>query len=272
MPDSSDRRRDEIDVGRLARSSRGRPASRSRGLAASWPRLGRRGLVVSLGVFAIAGPALAVVQPWSPVLSREGIDGPVSTDSTPVVAEARDALAVLRRPQSDEDRKTAGPLVAAVGMGNQIDGVQTDSIRALAAGWALVPAKRVKTGPAETSDDELCITDGQAIGCSPASAVREHGVGVRLATTTHTSLSGVVPDAVARVRFIPAEGTATEVPAESNFYSLSVPKTAPSPPVSAPAGYDGPSVIPGPPMPVGGTIQWLDRQGRVIGPTRPTFR
>jgi hypothetical protein len=228
----------------------------------------RRGLVVSLAALAVAAPALAITQPWNPVLSRPG-DNPVKTDPSPVSASAREALAVLRRPQTPEDRAKTAPLLRTVGSGNQVDGVQTAAIRLLADGVALVPAKTVGNGPSTTSDDQLCLTDGSMMTCGPASSVHKTGITGIEASTTRTRYRGLVPDGVARVRFTPNTGTAAEVAVTSNFYSVSVPQVVPPRMIDAPEGFDGPARIPGPPMPVGGTIEWLDANGRVVGPNHP---
>jgi hypothetical protein len=226
-------------------------------------------VVVSLAALAVAAPALAITQPWNPMLSRPGIDNPVKTDASPVTAAAREALAVLRRPQTPEDRAKTAPLLTAVGAGNQVEGVQTAFIRLLTDGVALVPAKSVRSGPFATSDDQLCLTDGGSVTCGPASSVRTTGITGVEASRTTTSYKGLVPDGVARVRFTANTGTAAEVAVTSNFYSLSVPEVAPPRMIDAPEGFNGPSRIPGPPTPVGGTIEWLDANGRVVGPEHP---
>jgi hypothetical protein len=229
----------------------------------------RRGVVVGLAALAVAAPALAITQPWNPELSRPGIDDSVKTDSSPVSASAREALEVLRRPQTPEDRAKTAPLLTTVGAGNQVDGVQTASIRLLADGMALVPAKTVGTGPSTTSKDQLCLTDGKSITCGSANSVGTSGITGIAASRTRTRYTGLVPDGVARVRFTPRTGGVAEVAVSSNFYSLSVPQTAPPRMIDAPEGFDGPSRIPGPPMPVAGTIEWLDENGHVVGPKHP---
>ncbi len=256
MPDFLDRFGDQLYAAH--------DPSRSRRFSWRGPR--RHWLLVLAAVLVVAGPAVAVVGAWRPALERSGIDQPVTVDSSPVSPAALDALAVLRRPQTDEDRRRAAPLIPTVGAGNQIDRVQTDGIRSPANGWALVPATSIKSGPATTTTDVLCLTDGQAIGCSPATSIRTQGLALLSASRSHTSLAGVVPDGVAKVRFIPDTGAPVEADVASNFFSLSVAQTAPSRTVKAPPGSNGPSRIPGPPMPVRGTVQWLNRHGVVIGP------
>jgi hypothetical protein len=112
------------------------------------------------------------------------------------------------------------------------------------------------------------LTNAQDIGCSPASLVSTQGVGLLSASSTHTKLAGIVPDGVTKVRFTPDTGTPVEANVASNFFSLSVPETTPSRTVKAPDAYTGAPEIPGPPMPIPGTLQWLDGNGRIIGPAQ----
>lgn len=267
MPDFLDRFGDQL---RAAQEPRTQEApSRSRRLSFGRPRsIGvRRGLLVGFAALGLAAPALAVVQPWNPVLGRPSVDGPVASDSTQVARSAVDVLAVLRRPQSAQDRTDAAPRLQAIG--NQIDNVQTASIRALTGEWILVPANTVQTGSAQTTSEQLCITNGDVVACGPAATVSQSGVGLRGATKSGTTLVGLVPDGVARVRFTPATSKAVEVDVQSNFYAVSVPETAPAASVNAPKGYDGPTTIPGPPTPIEGTVDWLSNDGQVVGPEIP---
>ncbi len=229
----------------------------------------RRRLVLSAlaASVAVAAPALAITTPWNPSLERTGIDQPVTATNAAVSASAVDALGVLRRVQSEADRERAAPLVRAIGAGNQVDDVQTDGIRSVATGWALVPAKSMQSGPGlNANTDVLCLTDGQSVGCSPTSSAITNGVGVVSASPTKTSIAGLVPDGVSAVRFMPDGGNPVKVTVASNFFSLSVSQNARGKTIKAPPGYEGGSEIPAPPMPVNGTLQWLDNDGNVIGP------
>lgn len=261
MPDFLDRFGDQLrnaeTPARLPETQR--PASHERSR-----RLRRSGLA-ALVVLGVAAPALAVVQPWNPVTGRPDIDGPVATDSTPVADAAVDVLAVLRRPQTAEDQAAASTKLRAIG--NQINDVQTAGIRALHNGWILVPANTVKTGAAEASSGQLCITNGGVVACAPAASVDGTGVALVSANATETRLVGLVPDGVVRVRFTRADGGSVESDVGSNFYDLSVPEVAPAASVKAPAGYDGPSTIPAPPRPIAGTVSWLSSNDQLIGPT-----
>jgi hypothetical protein len=225
-------------------------------------------VLIAVAALVVAAPAAAIIGPWRPLLQRTGVDKPVHTSVSPIAQSARDALAVLRRPQTAEDRARTAPLLTSVGAGNQVDQIQTDGIRSVADGWALVPAKSVKTGPSKAATDELCLTDGQTVACSRASTVGSQGVVVVTAGSGQTNIAGIAPDGVAEVRFTPNAGPPAESRVASNFFALSIPQTAPGTMIKAPPGYNGPSKIPGPPMPTPGTIQWVTDAGKIVGPAK----
>ncbi|HEX7299696.1 MAG TPA: hypothetical protein VF257_11865 [Solirubrobacteraceae bacterium] len=227
-------------------------------------RVRRRALLITGAVLAVAAPATALVAPWSPQLGRPGIDEPVHTDSSPVIRSATAVLAVLRRAQTGKDRELAAPLIGQVASANLVDGVQTDSIRMVGEGWALVPAKVVldRRG-GEVFPDQLCLTNGSTMSCQPADRVASRGIWVLAGAT----ISGVVPDRVQRVRFTPEDGTATEADVRNNFFTLSSDQDRPT---EAPTGGDPRSNAPAsPPRPVNGTLQWLAADGHVVGPAEP---
>ena len=173
----------------------------------------------------------------------------------------------MRREQTAADRAVATPLLTA--LGHPLGGVQLDTVRALSQRWILAPAELLDTGRGTTSD-QLCITNGEAVACSKAADVDTTGVGVSAAYADTTVLAGLVPDRVATVRFVTTNGTPVKVNAHNNFYSLSVGETMPRRMIPAPKAstYNGPAMIPSPPTPIGGTLDWLDADGRVIGPQR----
>ncbi|MCZ4492665.1 MAG: hypothetical protein JWP53_1596 [Conexibacter sp.] len=264
MSDFLDHFGDQLRAVQVAPSPTARPRP-------TWlSRASRRGVIAGLATLIVAGPALAITQPWSPTVGRPGVDRPVHVDSSPVTAAARGELSVLRRPQTADDRAQAAPLLRGV-VGDQVDGVQVDAIRSLKAGWALVPAKSVQTGPSATATDQLCFTNGEEITCGPAPSLSTTGVGGSTASATkgETTYTGLVPDGVSGVRFTPKDGKPVEVAVASNFYELVIPQIAPSRMMDAPAGFEGPARIPAPPAPVSGTLQWLDSHGAVVGPQQP---
>jgi hypothetical protein len=226
----------------------------------------RRALAVGVATCAIAAPALAVTQPWQPEVGRPGIDPPARLSAAGPSKVAQEALAILRRPQTAADRSATAPLLRGV-VGGQVDGVQTDGIRSLASGWALVPAETVETGPGRVSRDQVCFTDGDTLTCGPAARLRAAGVMGSEATQTATTFTGVVPDGVAAVRFDPQVGAARQAPVQGNFFVLEVDEVAPPRMIKAPEGHNGPAEIPAPPLPPAGELQWLPGNGEVVGPT-----
>lgn len=242
-------------AGAVARSPRGRLR-------------GRRGLLALFGALLIAAPAAALVGPWDPTVGRPGIDQPmVAPSSAPYSSDAVVSFAVLRREQTHRDREVAEPLLRA--LGHPVGGVQLDGVRALPDGWILAPASIVDTGR-RASTNQLCITNGTAIACSDARRADDVGVSVTAANAHQTTIAGLVPDRVARVRFMTTNATRITADARNNFYSLAVNETMPTRMIPAPKDrhYTGPDRIPSPPTPIGGALTWLDADGRVIGPRR----
>jgi hypothetical protein len=267
VPDFLDRFGDQLHAAQVASASAATRGSRGTRL------LGRRSTVIAALVAVIApSAALAITQPWHPDLSRPGVDHKVTTDAAPVSHAALGAFAVLRREQSAADRSDATPLIKAIGMGNQVDRVQLSGIRMVAPGWALVPAKAAQTAPGGvTAQDQLCLTNGEDVGCANAETAKANGVGVLTASKSSTHLTGLVPDGVARVRFAPDSGSPVEVAASGGFYELTVHSSRSLPAIKAPPGSDGPSTIPGPPAPASGKLTWLDTSGSAVGPADPVI-
>jgi hypothetical protein len=222
-------------------------------------------MLASLAVLVAAAPAAAIVHPWSPLLGRPSIDGPVRASTAPVIDAAREHLGVLRREQTDTDRTQASSLLAT--LGRQTQGVQTDGIRSLAPGWALIPVQSLQIGT-ETKTNQICLSHHDGLACGAADKIASDGLSLASASPSGTTIAGVVPDSVARVRFIPTDGKPTEVDVQSNFYKLTTPDLAPSPPVNAPPGYPT-KTVPGPPLPVQGEVTWLDASGSTVGPAQP---
>lgn len=270
MSDFLDRFGDELSTAQ-ARATQVQQADESRSVRSTLRK--RRKIVLwALGAsLAVAAPALAITTPWRPSLERSGIDQPVSASNSAVSDSVRERFGVLRRAQTDADRERTTSVLHAIGAGNQVDDVQTNGIRSVASGWALVPAKSLQTAPGHrSSEDVLCLTDGETVGCAPTSSAATNGVGMLSASSTETSIAGLVPDGVSAARFIPLGGKAITAAVASNFFSLHASQIAPASTIKAPPGYQGRSEIPGPPMPVEGTMQWLDDGGNVIGPVQQT--
>lgn len=221
------------------------------------------GVVTAL---AVAAPAAAIVAPWEPSLYRPGLDEPVATSQAPVSDDASDWLAVLRRPQTQQDRDNSAPALRTVGAGDLADGIQTADIRALSDGWALVPATSVRSGDGTTAAG-LCLANAAQLACGQNQMIERIGMGGSQASARATEFFGLVPDGVAKVRFTPLNGEPTLVNVTSNFYDLTISGSSTGGKVTPPPGYQGPKITP-PPMPVAGTVAWLDSSGSVVGPTQ----
>jgi hypothetical protein len=263
VTDFLDRFDDQLRAAQLAHAAANAPASRTLRTRLRAMRHGRRVALIMMALLVTAVPALAIVAPWKPSLYRPGLDQPVSTASSTTVPAAS-WLAVLRRDQTDQDRSDAAPLLPALAAGNQVQGVQTDSIRTLNKHWALAPVTSL-SAPGHATAPGLClVNDDGASACDwYENRIRNAGIMTESAGSTGTELAGVVPDGVAKVRFTPVGEAPIVVDVTSNFYDIHVAETSKSPAAAAPPA-DSP-----PPEPVNGRIEWLDSSSKVIGPTLP---
>jgi hypothetical protein len=116
----------------------------------------------------------------------------------------------------------------------------------------------------------LCILGGGGAACSPVSGVAEHGVVSLSGGPKSTHYVGVVPDGVTRVRFTPDDGKPAESVVIENFFEIRVPEHGPTDFIRPPTGWKGPTddkgMIPGPVGPASGKLEWLDAEGKVVGP------
>lgn len=212
----------------------------------------RRLLVAGLAVL-VATPALAATQPWRPLLGRPAIDHGAPTASAGVAPEEqRAALAVLRRPQTAEDRRAAA-LLAPLHPG--FDGVDTREIRLLhpasGAEVALVPVDRVyqrrdRTGP-PLFEHALCLTEATTVGCGSFDDLRAG----RLFVLHGRRAYGLVPDGVASVRVRFAGVPALESAVAQNLWEVTLPKGS---------GADAGALQ---------SVEWLDSGGSPAGGFHP---
>ena len=158
----------------------------------------------------------------------------MSIDRTPVSPTATKVLAVLRRPQTDRDRRLAGPRLRYVGPPGE--GLQVDGVRALNARYALVPLKRHGTlpGPAalHPRQPRRRLLARQQSGPPRRRQPHRRQEG-------DDAASAIVPDGVTRVRFTPETGQPVETVVRENFYELRIPAT-------------GPGMLP-----AQGTLEWI---------------
>lgn len=219
----------------VARSTDARAARR-------WWQLTRGGAVMATSGVLLAGTALAA----GPLgLLASGPQAPRAA-GVDVPYDQRAALAVLRRPQSDEDRSGEVREVLRVLRRDHIDGVHEGAVRVLRSDRrlfaVLVPAERdgrPESTPPGVRRNVLCLmtsfasstprTDVLPVRQKDGSRRRVAlgGVGRRcgdLRDLTTTGIqagnSGVVPDGVARVRIRFRGRRYREAPVRNNFYAV----------------------------------------------------
>lgn len=199
---------------------------------------------------------------WTPRVGRPDKKLPATIDRTPVAPAAVAAFAVLRRPQTERDRKLALPLLRYAG--GPIDGVQVDGVRALGSGYALIPV--TKFGP--NLGAGLCVAGHGGSGCGQIERAPRTGVSTESAGPDSTHFVGVVPDGVVRVRFTPDGGAPIETTVRDNFYELRTTATGKRGRIDPPKGYTGRTgpdgKIEAPPMPAHGRLEWIDAAGNVV--------
>jgi hypothetical protein len=173
-----------------------------------WPRF----VAICLVGLAAAGVPAAAHNGWFPFAGRA--DAPTTTSASPT-AELRGMLAVLRRPQTEADRRAAR--YALRFFGQTFQSVQTDYVRRAGA-VILVPAKSHQLTPdSAVQRDVVCLwrtdfSDGGARACFEASQIRA-GVAVQ---SVGRRVDMLVPDVVARVR---VGGTVEDITPRDNVAS-----------------------------------------------------
>lgn len=195
----------------------------------------RLGLMTSAAVVTLGGGAVASQSVWAPLLGWEDGNRPTAT-ADPAPADQRALLGVLRREQTAADRGSAGQ-DALRSLSRRYAGVRVGDLRVIAppsggVPTVLVPVEAVArpatadarpaTAEAPSRADALCVRtrsatpaiEGADQRCFTTAAVRSS----RAVFLIGTDLRGLVPDAVARVRF-DVSGTAPyEVSVRDNLF------------------------------------------------------
>ncbi len=234
-------------------------------VAAARSRLRRRwrGGLIAVVVAGIAAPALAVTQPWQPILGRPDIDhGAPSISDTAVLPEQAKAIAELRRGQTAEDRQ-AGRLLRSLHPG--FDGVNPASIRLLRPGSpnpvALVAVDRLYQRHDREGlslfDHALCLAEAETVSCASTGDMLRG----RFVVMSGARVYGLVPDSVANVKVSFADGRTVLGAVEDNLFDVTAPAArsdvAPDDP-----SQDASATF--------RSLRWLDRQGAIIGGFDPT--
>ncbi|MEV4421077.1 hypothetical protein AB0L40_14005 [Patulibacter sp. NPDC049589] len=215
-------------------------------------RLFRTGLVTSAAVVSIGGAAVAGIAIWSPQLGHEDGNRP-SLGGTPVPADQRAALGVLRREQVAADRSAVAQR-ALVSFTRQYQGIRPDAVRVVhrigaTDGIALVSVADLeqRAGDARTpaARDALCAytatgADAQNAACFSLADVRQGRATQRLGDLSW----GLVPDGVASVVVHRRDGSPSRIPVASNVFTT-----------------DGTTIDPARPE-----VEWLGADGAAIEP------
>jgi hypothetical protein len=217
-----------------------------------------RRLAIAAGVgLALGGTALAATHPWSPSLGDQRLGPSPSISSVSPPKSQLDILGVLRRPQTGQDRGAA-TLRALRYLGRGSTGIRTGYVRLLgysapSRGIVLIPMARYTPGPGLIKQDALCIFytepngDGGAKSCFDTNDV-QHG---RATGSLGLHQYGLVPDGVAKVTALFADGPLVEARVHDNFFDLTAPR----------AGGDSAAIAADPAI-----VSWQDEHGRPVGP------
>ncbi len=214
-----------------------------------WPWL-TRPVAVGLALSAFAGTALAAVAIWTPLLGnpRYGYNPGAATSAPP--QEQLDALAVLRRPQTDADRGALSR-AALTYINDYTSGVRTPYVRLLASvgseAFVLVPveernASYVAGGvPSESAPlrNALCVYASNlrlahtGVGCWSLADVAAG----RAAGTFDGQLFGLAPDGTTAATLGPATGATLSAPVTNNFFDIALPPSSAPPPPNASVSF-----------------------------------
>ena len=235
----------------LAAPARRRRASRIPRLA---PVRLARPLAIGLSL-AVLGGAAAASSLWLVQVGNPNYGHGPGVSSTAPPASELDALAVLRRPQSDADR---GPGVQAAlqDVNDFTTGVRTSYVRVLATTSAgpvvLIPvAERTAvltgTGSAQPSiPDALCVYFALPDGASDLPTRAQCWTSAQLLAgqalaAVGLHVFGLAPDGAASAT-VQADGTTVTAPVANNFFDATLPDTGSTGPSPAPHAVVAPIV------------------------------
>jgi hypothetical protein len=196
-----------------------------------------------LALTAFAGTAFAAVAIWTPLLGNPQYGYNPGASATAPPADQLDALAVLRRPQTDADRGALSQ-AALTYINDYTSGVRTAYVRLLATvgddAFVLVPVQQrdatAATGgvPSESTPlaNALCVyaTDLNighvGVRCWALADVRAG----RAVATFAGEFFGLAPDGARTAIVGSVAGASLAAPVSDNFFALALPSGGAPPP------------------------------------------
>jgi hypothetical protein len=210
-----------------------------------------RPIAVGLALAAAGGTAFAAVAIWTPLLGNQqyGYNPGASTSAPP--QDELNALAVLRRPQTDADRG-ALTQAALTYINGYTTGVRTAYVRLLATvggeAYVLVPVEQRDGGTAPGAvttppiENALCLYAINTVG--PADIVGgcwslAEIVGGRAFVVLPGQFVGLAPDGASTATTAFAGGPSQSAPIDQNFFDIPLPSGTAPPPFNASVTFNG---------------------------------
>jgi hypothetical protein len=253
---------DQVYPGAATRGAESDSGNRKTRRTVRWRRVRHpRASIAALGALLLVTPALAASQLWHPLLGRPALsDVPGGTSDSTVAQRQTATLAVLRRPQTDDDRSPVVERLLAH-LGSETSGVRTASTRLLDSTpgleAVLVSVAAVRDLPeGSPQTDSLCLLFGHGATCG---GTQQFLSGDLMAIAGSRQL-GIVPDGVSQVVLRYADGTVRRAQVRANFFQTS------DAPLAPPAG--GVEGVPSAKVGARPTVTWLDSTGHVVAPLK----
>lgn len=210
----------------------------------------------------LSGSAMAATGLWHPTIGDLANDGPASISEAPVSPALMNALGVLRREPTAQDRGPAVELTLRTLNSYHVNDVHPDTVRYLAPGAGGAATVLAVAGESEgfPNRDALCVfhpilappdgrlPTGSPEFCSDLEQIRSGAAVAMIGGPGEEWVEGLVPDQVASVTIRNGHGTQRTIAVKNNYYDAFR---------SPPGGIEESRLA-------SGGIVWRDAQGAVI--------